>query len=37
MTGKKAAGGSRPRSGCCQRISASAPITSPLRMFTLGW
>jgi hypothetical protein len=23
--------------GCCQRISASAPTTAPVRMLTLGW
>jgi hypothetical protein len=30
-------GGAVPRSGCCQRIRASAPITWPFRMSTLGW
>ena len=30
-------GGSNPRSGCCQRISASAPMTAPVRMLTFGW
>ena len=34
--GRKHAGSSSPRSGCAQRIKASAPTTAPVRMFTLG-
>lgn len=38
MSGKKAPGASKPRSGgCCQRIKASAPTTAPVRRLTLGW
>ena len=31
------AGSSRPRSGCCQRTSASSPLISPERRLTTGW
>jgi hypothetical protein len=37
MMGMKEAGDNKPRVGCCQRIKASAPSTSPVRMLTLGW
>ena len=37
LSGRNVAGASIPFSGCCQRISASAPITLPLCIFTLGW
>ena len=35
--GMNSAGLIRPRSGCCQRISASALWIAPLRRSTMGW
>jgi hypothetical protein len=35
--GRNSPGSSRPRCGCCQRIRASTPTISPVRMLTLGW
>jgi hypothetical protein len=35
--GRNAPGASRPRSGCCQRSSASIPQTRPLSIAILGW
>jgi hypothetical protein len=36
-TGRNASGESKPRLGCCQRISASAPLIRPLARSTIGW
>ncbi|MEN9486268.1 MAG: hypothetical protein RJB37_4148 [Pseudomonadota bacterium] len=36
-TSMKAAGASRPRCGCCQRTSASTPVSARVRASTLGW
>ncbi len=36
-SGRKAAGRAVPRCGCCQRSSASRPVTVPSAAATLGW
>jgi hypothetical protein len=35
--GMNAAGLTRPRTGCSQRMSASSPLTPPLPRSTTGW
>ena len=36
-SGMKSHGMSSPRSGCCQRTSASTPVTSPVVRCSTGW
>ncbi len=36
-TGRNASGMSSPREGCCQRTSASTPVTAAEARSTLGW
>ncbi len=36
-TGMKSAGETKPRSGCCQRTSASAPASRPVCRSKTGW
>ena len=35
--GTKLSGINKPRWGCCQRTSASTPVTAPDRQLTCGW
>ena len=35
--GMNSSGGTRPRSGCCQRTRASTPTVWPVSMATTGW
>jgi hypothetical protein len=36
-TSRKSAGASRPRTGCCQRSSASSSTMRPSSSATIGW
>ena len=37
ICGMNAPGASRPRSGCCQRTSASKRVVAPVARSTIGW